>query len=84
MKQIVEVTDVEGLESLLGENVRLMCAGYFYRGKLKGVNSSFVKLENANIIYDTTQDGKATTVGQLPSSVWYIQTAAIESYGVDK
>src|SRR5208282_5297819 len=55
MKQIVTVTEVEGegLEALLGQNVLLFCLNYIYTGKLVGVNSTFVKLEGAKIVYET-------------------------------
>ena len=84
MKRIIETTDVAGLESLLGERVRLMCANYFYEGTLSGVNATFVMLEDAAIVYDTNAEGKATTTGKPASSPWYVQTAAIESYGRTK
>ena len=83
MKQIVTVTEVEGegLDSLLGKRAFFMCANYFYIGKLTGVNASFVKLEDAEIVYDTNKEGKITQQGSLPSKTWYVQTSMIESYG---
>jgi len=83
MKRVVNVVEIEGagLESLLGETVMLMCANYFYRGKLTGVNSAFVQLEDAEIIYDTDKEGKITVRGKLPSKIWYVETHMIESYG---
>ena len=83
MKKLVSVTEVEGegLEALLEEKVFLMCANYFYLGKLVGVNSTFVKLENAEIVYDTDTAGKITNQGALPAKDWYVQTQMIESYG---
>ena len=48
MKKIVEDTE-DGLESLLGDTVTFFCANYFYTGKLIGVNSACVKLQDAKI-----------------------------------
>ena len=85
MKKIVEV-DEKGLESLLGERVLLMCANYFYTGKLVGVNSTFVVLEEPAIVYETgefyTKNFKDEQ--KLHVKVWYVQTQAIESFGLGK
>ncbi len=88
MKQIVTVTEVEGegLESLLGQNVLLFCLNYIYAGKLVSVNSTFVKLEQAKIVYET---GPFNTAGykdaqSLPGAAFYVQTSAIESFGLGK
>lgn len=55
MKRIVTVTEVEGegLESLLGEPVVLLCMNYIYFGKLIGVNERFCLLEDGGIVYET-------------------------------
>lgn len=88
MKQVVTVTEVEGegLEALLNENVLLFGLNYIYTGKLVGVNSTFVKLENAKIVYETgafnTKD--YTDAQSLPGKAWYVHTSAIESFGVGK
>lgn len=86
MKKIMTVTEVEGegLVALLGESVLLMCANYFYAGKLVGVNDTDVQLEDAKIVYETgpftAKDW--TTAEKLPSKVWYVRINSIESYGV--
>jgi hypothetical protein len=84
MKKIIEVdSKLSGLESLLGENVLLMCGNYFYAGKLTGVNSSYCLLTDASIVYETGEL-RATTwkdSQRLPGDEWFVQTAAVESYG---
>lgn len=88
MKQIVTVTEVdgEGLDALLGQNVLLFGLNYIYTGKLVGVNATFVKLEGARLVYETGSFDKAgyTDAQSLPGSVWYVQTSAIESFGLGK
>jgi hypothetical protein len=88
MKQISVITEVEGegLEALLGENVLLFCMNYIYTGKMVGVNSVFVKLEGAKIVYETGSfsDKNYTDAQNLPTGEWYVQISAIESYGLGK
>ncbi len=88
MKQIVQVTEVdnEGLDALLGKRVLLMCAGYFYEGKLIGVNETFVKLDDAAIVYSTGEwSSKAyADIQKLHSPNWYVQRGLIESFGESK
>lgn len=87
MKKIVNVTEVsgEGLVALLGERVTLFCLNYIYTGKLTGVNDSCVLLEDAAIVYETgpLMDKKWQDAQPLPGP-WYVQIAAIESFGVLK
>ena len=87
MKKLVNVTEVEGegLTALLGERVTLFCMNYIYSGKLTGVNSTCVLLEEAGIVYETG-DFKSTDwkdFQKLPKPV-YVMTAAIESFMILK
>jgi len=63
----------------------VFCAVYIYTGKLVGVSDSFLKLEDASIVYETgafdTKEWKDAQ--KLPNDL-YIQTAMIESFGVLK
>lgn len=88
MKKFVKVEEVsgEGLESFLGERVLLMCASYFYEGILVGVNESYVKLEDASIVYSTGawSDKSYSDIQKLNSHEWYVQRVMIESFGKSK
>ena len=87
MKVITEVSEAEGLESLLGKkNVTLFCANYFYTGTLVGVNETCVKLKSPAIIYNTGEwsapkwdDCQSMNIPHI-----YVQTNAIESFGETK
>jgi hypothetical protein len=83
MRKIVEEVTGEGLEKLLGERVTLFCMNYIYTGKLVGVNATCVLLDDAAIVYET---GAFTDKGwkdaQALPNQWYVQTSAIESFGV--
>ena len=84
MRKLVEIEN-EGLDGLLGETVTFFCMNYFYVGKLVGVNDSFVKLEDPSIVYETGEWSTKSwkDAQKLPGDL-YVQTAAIESFGVMK
>ena len=84
MKVLVNEVENEGLESLLGKIVTLWCGVYIYTGRLVGVNSTCVKLENAAIVYETGEFSakKWKDAQSLGVDSWYVQVQAIESFGV--
>ena len=86
MKKLATVIEVagEGFESLLEENVLVFGLNYIYTGKLVGLNSTFIKIEGARIVYETGtfSDKQYKDAQALPVSEWYIQTSAIESFGL--
>ena len=86
MKRLIEDVEGEGLEGLLGQHVLLMCANYFYTGKLVGVNDTFVRLDDPAIVYETGpfNDAKYQDVQPLHTKTFYVQRQAIESFGVSK
>jgi len=88
MKKLVSVTEVEGegLEALLGERVLLLCANYFYTGKLIGVNASCVCLEDPAIVYETGpwEAKKFQDEQRLHTKILYVMIGAIEAFGVAK
>lgn len=84
MKKLVKVEEVsgEGLIGLMGEEVTLFCLNYIYAGKLVGVNETYVKLEDAKVIYETGAfTEKAWKDAQPLPYEWYVQLSAIESFG---
>lgn len=84
INNVVEVSE-EGLESLLGKTVTFFCAVYIYTGRLVGVNSTCVKLENPKIVYETGSfsDKKWKDAQALPGT-FYLQVNMIEGFGVVK
>jgi hypothetical protein len=83
MKRLIEETEDDGFTVLLGEQVTLLCANYFYTGKLVGANAEFVELADPAIIYET---GEWTAKGwkdvqALGCKTLRVRTAAIEAYG---
>jgi len=85
MRKVVEQVEEEGLAKLLGERVTLFCSNYIYTGLLRGVNDTCVLLESASIVYETGPlgDGVWKDAQKLPRD-WYVQTGAIESFGILK
>ncbi len=84
MKRIVEETGADGLEKMLGEQVLLMCAAYFYAGKLVGVNDACVVLKNPSIVYETGSwlESGWKDAQELPCDELVVMTGHIESCGV--
>ena len=88
MKKLIKVEEVagEGLLALMGEKVTLFCLNYIYHGTLVGVNDSYVKLEEPSIVYATGAftEKNFADAQRLPKNEWYVQIAAIESFGILK
>jgi len=83
MKKIIEASG-EGLESLLGEYVTLWCDSYIFYGRLVGVNTDDVKLEDTHVVYETgpLSDKKFKDAQRLPGEFRYVRTSKIENYGL--
>ena len=86
MRKLIEEVEGEGLIKLMGEKVTLMCNSYFYTGKLVGVNTDDVVLQNPSIVYSTgAWDTKTySDVQALPTKELYVRINHIESYGILK
>lgn len=86
MKRIIEQTENQGMESLLGERVLIMCAGYFYEGKLAGVNEKCVELSDPHIVYETGNFDKKDYADRqkLHTDIWFVSMGLIESFGLSK
>ena len=80
MKKIIECA-VDDIESLLGEEVLLMCMNYFYAGRLVGVSAKLVKLDGCRLVYETGEwSAKAWKDAQLIGDAHYVTRASIESF----
>jgi hypothetical protein len=79
--QIVEVEN-EGFNAFLGKTITLFCAVYIYTGEVIGVNSTFIKLKNPKIVYETGafDEPKWKDAQALPNEI-YVQTDMIEMFG---
>ena len=83
MKVLVTEKEGEGLVGLLGKKVTLFCMNYIYCGMLEGVKDTCVKLGEAYLVYETGSFAeKGFKDAQKLADSWYVQTAAIESYGI--
>ena len=85
MKKIIETTDAEGLEKLLGERVTLFCLNYIYTGTLTDVNTDCILLTLPSIVYETGAftETKWKDAQALPSDL-YVMKGAIEAFGIVK
>lgn len=87
MKKLVNVTEVEkeGMEGLMGETITVFCLNYIYTGKLTGINTDCILLENAMIVYETgpLMDKTWKDAQKLPHPC-YVMKRCIESFMVLK
>lgn len=88
MKKLAAMIEVEneGFLALMGQKVLIFCMNYIYTGTLTGINDAFVKIEGARIVYETGAFDQANykDAQALPGTDWYIQIAAVESFGISK
>lgn len=86
MRKLVIEDDTEGLAKFMGEKILLMCANYFYAGKLLGINDDCVLLGGGvSIVYETGEwSASAYKDAQVIGETWYVRLDAIESYGAGK
>ena len=84
MKRVIE-TEESGLEAMLGTNTCLFCGIYIYTGKLVGINTDHIEIENAKIVYEVgaLASGEWEVAEKLPG-IWRIMLASIESWGTAK
>ena len=82
MKKIIETNEGSGLDSLLGKYALLLCANYFYYGRVVGVSDYDVQLEGACIVYETGPllDPEWKDAQRLPGDSFFVRVAAVESY----
>lgn len=85
MKKLIIEDGSNPLEEHIGERLTFFCGNYIYTGKLMGVNTACVLLQEAGIVYETGEltDTKWKDMQKLPGD-WYVQLAWIESFGVLK
>ena len=85
MKKIIESTEAEGLDRVLGERITVFCMNYIYTGDLVGVNDYCVLLKNPAIVYETGAftDKTWKDAQALPHEL-YVVRSSIESFGVMK
>jgi hypothetical protein len=93
MKMLIENEEKEGLPALMGEVITVICASYIYTGKLVGVNSSCIKLENPSIVYETGRFDDPNWADaqkiinhskKIIKDFFYLQTGMIEGFGLLK
>ena len=76
-----EALEVENLDDLSGKKFLFQCARYIYYGKVRTINSTYIELEKAGIVYETGElkAKSASDFQELPSNV-FIMRNAIESF----
>ena len=77
----LDVQEIENLDDIIGEKYAFQCARYIYFGKVKSINSTYIELSSAEIVYETGElkaknpDNKQ----ELPNNL-FIMRNAIECF----
>jgi hypothetical protein len=75
---------VNQIEDLIGRYVAVWCGVYIYSGKLVSVDSEWIVLENAGVVYTTGPllGASFTDFQPLPGEYWLVRSDAVESAGL--
>jgi len=76
-----EPIEVNEMEDLVGKKWAFQCARYIYFGKVKSVNSTFIELDEAQIVYETGEwsNTEADDVQKAPKGKIILMRQSIES-----
>ena len=76
-----ESIEVESLDDFIGKKMAFQCARYIYFGKVEKVNSVFIELSDAQMVFDTGEfsDKTASVIEYLPKKKSYVMRQAIEN-----
>ena len=76
-----EVIEVNGMEDLVGKKWAFQCARYVYFGKVKSINSTFIELDEAQIVFDTGEFSNTIPddVQDLPKKKTLLMRQSVEA-----
>ena len=76
-----DVKEIKNLDELVGETFCFQCARYIYHGKVKNVNSDYIELENAGVVFETGEYSSSSPSDrqELPNGV-FVMRESIESF----
>jgi hypothetical protein len=76
-----ESIEVESFDDFVGKKLAFQCARYIYFGKVEKVNSVFIELSDAQIVFDTGEfsSKSASDAQDLPKKKVYLMRQSIET-----
>ena len=76
-----DAKEISNLDDLIGETYLFQCARYIYHGTVKSVNSTYIELKNAGVVFETgNYDNKEPEDRQkLPHNV-FVMRQSIEAF----
>jgi hypothetical protein len=76
-----EAREIKNLDELVGETYCFQCARYIYHGKVKTVNSDYIELEKAGVVFETGDYSNTSPSDRqaLPHNV-FVMRGSIESF----
>ena len=78
---VSEQKEIANMDDLIGETYCFQCARYIYHGEVEKVNSDFITLKNAGVVFDTGayDANKCPDKQDLPNGC-KVMRASIESF----
>jgi hypothetical protein len=76
-----ESKEIKNLDELVGETYCFQCARYIYHGKVKSVNSDYIELTNAGVVFETGDYSNSSPSDRqsLPNNV-FIMRGSVEAF----
>jgi len=77
----LDLKEINSMEDLVGEIYCFQCARYIYHGEVSAVNSDYITLKNAGVVFDTGDYNatEADDAQKLPNGVKVLRQS-IESF----
>jgi len=77
----IEVKEINSMEDLIGETYCFQCARYIYHGTVKFVNSTYITLKNAGVVFETGEynEKNPKDLQKLPNDV-KVMRQSIEAF----
>lgn len=76
-----EVKPIKEMKDLVGQVYTFWCARWIYHGKVKSVNTEYIVLENASVVFETGDYGnsEASDIQSLPND-FQVMIQSIEGF----
>jgi len=76
-----ETKEIKNLDDLVGETYCFQCARYIYHGKVKSVNSDYIELTKAGVVFETGDySNSSPSDRQALSNNVFVMRGSIEAF----
>lgn len=77
-----KVKEIHSMEELEGETYLFQCARYIYHGRVEAVNSEYIELSDAGVVFETGDYSNSNPENRqkLPNGKIFVLRQAVESF----